>query len=84
MSTRDKERKEKEDVELKPPWELLPYSRDVASGIIARSGIDSGYPDFYLSKGTEEEYKLSDKTITEGFENKAIVPVPASHRRSLT
>jgi hypothetical protein len=30
--TRDKERKEKEDVELKPPWDLLPYSRDVSAG----------------------------------------------------
>ena len=29
---RDKERKEKEDVELKPPWDLVPYSRDVAVG----------------------------------------------------
>lgn len=29
---RDKERKEKEDVELKPPWDLLPYSRDPAAG----------------------------------------------------
>jgi hypothetical protein len=29
---RDKERKEKEDVELKPPWDLLPYSRDTAAG----------------------------------------------------
>ena len=29
---RDKERKEKEDVELKPPWELCPYSRDPSAG----------------------------------------------------
>ena len=29
---RDKERKEKEDVELKPPWELSPYSRDPSAG----------------------------------------------------
>lgn len=27
-----KERKEKEDVELKPPWDLLPYSRDPSVG----------------------------------------------------
>lgn len=32
LSARDKERKEKEDVELKPPWELLPYSRDPPTG----------------------------------------------------
>jgi hypothetical protein len=30
---RDKERKEKEDVELKPPWELTPYSRDPSAGM---------------------------------------------------
>ena len=30
--TRDKERKEKEDVELKPPWDLLPYAKDPANG----------------------------------------------------
>ena len=29
---RDKERKEKEDVELKPPWDLLPYSKDPSAG----------------------------------------------------
>ena len=29
---RDKERKEKEDVELRPPWDLLPYSRDSSAG----------------------------------------------------
>jgi len=29
---RDKERKEREDVELKPPWDLLPYSRDPSAG----------------------------------------------------
>jgi hypothetical protein len=31
-AARDKERKEKEDVELKPPWDLLPYSRDISAG----------------------------------------------------
>jgi len=30
--TRDKERKEKEDVELKPPWDLLPYAKDITNG----------------------------------------------------
>jgi hypothetical protein len=29
---RDKERKEKEDVELKPPWELSPYCREPSAG----------------------------------------------------
>lgn len=29
---RDKERREREDVELKPPWDLLPYSRDASAG----------------------------------------------------
>ena len=32
QAARDKERREKEDVELKPPWDLLPYSRDPAAG----------------------------------------------------
>jgi len=32
QAARDKERREKEDVELKPPCELLPYSRDPAAG----------------------------------------------------
>jgi len=32
QAARDKERREREDVELKPPWELLPYSRDPAAG----------------------------------------------------
>jgi len=31
---RDKERKEREDVELKPPWDLLPYSRDTSAGTL--------------------------------------------------
>ena len=35
----------------------------------------AGYPDFYPSKGTEEEYVLSEKAITDGFENKSIVQV---------
>ena len=30
---REKERREKEDVELKPPWEMSPYSRDPSSGM---------------------------------------------------
>jgi len=34
-----------------------------------------GYPDFYPSKGTEEEYILSEKAITDGFENKSVVQV---------
>jgi hypothetical protein len=34
-----------------------------------------GYPDFYPSKGTEEEYLLTEKAITDGFENKTIVTV---------
>ena len=34
-----------------------------------------GYPDFYPSKGNEEEYKLNEKTITEGFDNKSNVTV---------
>jgi hypothetical protein len=32
QAARDKERREKEDVELKPPWELPPYSRDPSAG----------------------------------------------------
>jgi mediator of RNA polymerase II transcription subunit 12, fungi type len=35
----------------------------------------TGYPDFYPSKGSEEEYNLSEKAITDGFENKAVVQV---------
>jgi hypothetical protein len=35
----------------------------------------AGFPDFYPSKGNEEEYKLTDKVITEGFENKPAVTV---------
>jgi hypothetical protein len=34
-----------------------------------------GYPDFYPSKGNEEEYKLTEKAITDGFENKSVVAV---------
>jgi hypothetical protein len=34
---RDKERREKEDVELKPPWDTPPYSRDPSSGKISFS-----------------------------------------------
>jgi hypothetical protein len=84
---RDKERKEKEDVELKPPWDLSPYSRDVSAGkphtfILFQLILilSLGYPDFYPSKGTEEEYKLTDKVITDGFENKPVVNV-ASYSR---
>src|SRR5271156_485649 len=77
--TRDKERKEKEDVELKPPWDLLPYSRDISGGTnLATQKIPfliPGYPDFYPSKGSEEEYKLTEKAITDGFENKPLVSV---------
>jgi hypothetical protein len=36
QTARDKERKEKEDVELKPPWDLFPYSRDTAAGTSVR------------------------------------------------
>jgi len=78
-AARDKERKEKEDVELKPPWDLLPYSRDISAGTnLAPQKIPfliPGYPDFYPSKGSEEEYKLTEKAITEGFENKPLVSV---------
>jgi len=34
-----------------------------------------GYPDFYPSKGTEDEYKLTEKAITDGFENKPVITV---------
>jgi hypothetical protein len=69
--------KEKEDVELKPPWDLLPYCRDPSYGIpLPRINLMiQGYPDFYPSKGTEEEYSLTEKAITDGFENKPIVSV---------
>jgi len=80
---RDKERKEKEDVELKPPWELLPYCRDSFVGnsyTVFDSLIVLGYPDFYPSTGAEEEYKLTEKAITDGFENKPIVSVPPKSR----
>ena len=73
---RDKERKDKEDVELKPPWGLLPYSRDPASGILCkRPLLTAGYPDFYPSKGTEPEYVLSERAISDGFQNKPVVAV---------
>ena len=76
-AARDKERKEKEDVELRPPWDLLPYSRDVSAGTndLGTSFLIPGYPDFYPSKGSEEEYKLTEKAITDGFENKPLVSV---------
>jgi hypothetical protein len=69
--------KEREDLELKPPWELQPYCRDLSYGIpLPRTNLMiQGYPDFYPSKGTEEEYTLTEKAITEGFENKPIVSV---------
>jgi len=47
-------------------WYSNPQDQDVD---------DLGYPDFYPSRGTEEEYKLTEKAITEGFENKPIVTV---------
>ena len=31
---RDKEPRGKEDVELKPPWDLLPYAPDVSAGTL--------------------------------------------------
>ena len=34
QSARDKERKEKEDVELRPPPDLLPYSQDPSCGAV--------------------------------------------------
>ena len=40
--------------------------------------IFQGYPDFYPSKATEEEYILTEKSITDGFENKPIVAVISS------
>lgn len=85
LSSRDSKvtSKEKEDVELNPPWELQPYSRDgSAGGVMKGANVNEGYPDFYVSKGSEEEYKLTEKTITEGFENKPLVPVFAILERA--
>ena len=81
---RDKERKEREDVELKPPWDLLPYSRDASAGTASLLQILTilGYPDFYPSKGTEDEYRLTEKAITDGFENKPVVTVSPIFRPS--
>lgn len=69
--------REREDVELKPPWELVPFCRDPSYGIpLPRTNLMiQGYPDFYASKGTEDEYLLTEKAITEGFENKPTVSV---------
>jgi hypothetical protein len=73
--SRDKERKEKEDVELIAPWDLAPFAPDTSAGTPSPQHVNKGYPDFYPSKGDEEEYKLTEKAITEGFENKPIVTV---------
>jgi hypothetical protein len=73
--SRDKERKENEDVELIPPWDLAPFAPDLSAGNPSPRRLNIGYPDFYPSKGNEEEYKLTEKAITEGFENKPIVAV---------
>jgi hypothetical protein len=52
---------------------LLVHTSSICSMI---SDDRTGYPDFYPLKGTEEEYNLTEKAITEGFENKPLVPVP--------
>jgi hypothetical protein len=78
-SSRDKERKENENVELMPPWDLLPFAPDPSAGSASATPLTIGYPDFYPSKGAEEEYKLTEKAITDGFDNKPIVAVSLHH-----
>jgi hypothetical protein len=46
--------------------------------LFKKNSLIAGYPDFYPSKGTEEEYELNEWAITEGFQNKPIVSVLAA------